>query len=224
MVPPRLGRLSAAGSAFAVTVVTLLGGIGVLPGATPALAAQSPTIPDAYDPASPTLFSGYSAAFHAQEAKRIAAESAQAPGTTPLTPGPGTPGVPEASGTGRRVVLDISEQRVWLVAADGAVRRSYLVSGSLTGNLRPGGYEVYSTSRWAVGVDDSGTMQYFVRFARGARAAIGFHSIPTKNGRPLQSRAQLGTPRSHGCIRQALPDARAMWAFAPVGTKVHVTA
>jgi lipoprotein-anchoring transpeptidase ErfK/SrfK len=115
---------------------------------------------------------------------------------------------------------------VWLVDAGEAsdVRRTYLVSGSLTDNLKPGTYAVYSRSRWATGIGDSGVMQYFTRFTRGDNAAIGFHSIPTKDGRPLQTVDQLGTPQSHGCIRQAMPDAKALWAFAPVGTKVVVTA
>jgi len=39
----------------------------------------------------------------------------------------------------------------------------------------------------------------------------------------VQTRAQLGTPLSHGCIRQAEPDAKAMWRFARLGTKVVVT-
>jgi lipoprotein-anchoring transpeptidase ErfK/SrfK len=67
-------------------------------------------------------------------------------------------------------------------------------------------------------------MQYFVRFAHGRHAAIGFHSIPTKHGHALQTVAQLGTPQSHGCIRQTLADARRMWRFAPVGTDVRVVA
>jgi len=83
---------------------------------------------------------------------------------------------------------------------------------------------VYSRSRWAVGISDSGVMQYFVRFAHGPNAAIGFHSIPTKNGTPLQTIAQLGTPQSHGCIRQKLADAVRMWDFAGVGTDVVVVA
>jgi lipoprotein-anchoring transpeptidase ErfK/SrfK len=122
------------------------------------------------------------------------------------------------------VVFSISGQRVWLVDAAGSVRATYLVSGSVTDNLAPGRYDVYSRSRWAVGVDDSGRMQYFVRFARGRHAAIGFHSIPTKGGTPLQTEAQLGTPQSHGCIRQRLADAVAMWEFAHVGTDVVVLA
>ena len=116
-------------------------------------------------------------------------------------------------------------QRVWLVGASDDVKRTYLVSGSVTDNLQPGTYSVYSRSRWATGVDDSGVMQYFVRFTQGPTgAAIGFHSIPTRNGVPLQTAAQLGTPQSHGCIRQATPDAIALWNFAPDGTKVVVVA
>jgi lipoprotein-anchoring transpeptidase ErfK/SrfK len=67
-------------------------------------------------------------------------------------------------------------------------------------------------------------MQYFVRFAHGKNAAIGFHDIPTKNGEFLQTQKQLGTPQSHGCIRQWRPDAKVLWHFAPVGTTVDVLA
>lgn len=131
---------------------------------------------------------------------------------------------PQGSGTGRRVVFAIGAQRVWLVGADGRVVRTYLVSGSRTDNLEPGRFEVYSTSRHAVGVDDSGTMQFMVRFAHGPKAAIGFHDIPVREGRLVQPVAALGTPQSHGCIRQRRADARALWSFAHVGTTVVVTA
>ncbi|MGZ4446323.1 MAG: L,D-transpeptidase, partial [Nocardioides sp.] len=76
----------------------------------------------------------------------------------------------------------------------------------------------------AWGIDDSGTMRYFVRFAHGQNAAIGFHDIPVDDGHLVQTRAQLGTPQSHGCVRQARPDAIALWHFAPLGTTVVVTA
>ena len=132
--------------------------------------------------------------------------------------------LPSGSGSGRRVVFDISAQRVWLVDRSDAVQRTYLVSGSVTDNLGPGHYSVYSRSRNAVGVDDSGTMQYFVRFTRGKNAAIGFHDIPVDNGRQVQTVAQLGQPMSHGCIRQKSADAKRMWAFADLGTKVDVVA
>ncbi|WP_328529073.1 L,D-transpeptidase [Nocardioides sp. NBC_00368] len=131
--------------------------------------------------------------------------------------------LPADSGRGRRAVFSISRQRVWIVSAAGKVRRTYPVSGSVYDNLEPGAYKVFSRSKHARGIDDSGTMQWFVRFAKGPRAAIGFHNIPVDKGKRVQTRAQLGTPLSHGCIRQAEPDAKAMWRFARLGTKVIVT-
>ena len=137
------------------------------------------------------------------------------------------PEVPADSGSGRRVVFDMGDQRVWLVAPRAGKEmtlRTYLVSGSVTDNLEPGTYSVYSRSLRAWGVDNSGSMRYMVRFTHGTRAAIGFHDIPVLDGELVQTRDQLGSPQSHGCIRQWRPDARALWRFAPRGTKIVVTA
>ena len=132
---------------------------------------------------------------------------------------------PEGSGTGKRVVFSESRQRVWLVNEDEQIERTYLVSGSVHDNLEPGAFNVYSRSEDAWGVDDSGSMKYFVRFTQGdTGAAIGFHDIPIKDGVPAQTEAQLGTPLSHGCVRQRRSDAIALWKFAPLGTSVIVTA
>ena len=208
---PRYGRIVLALASCAVTAVSVLGGVGLLPvEREPAAAADSaPAVPAA----GTAVLSG-----------SVTTPAAPTPIPTPTVVAPAVDPavVPAGSGTGRRVVFSEGAQRVWLVGADEGVRRTYLVSGSLTDNLQPGTYEVWSRSRWAVGIDDSGVMEYFVRFAHGQRAAIGFHSIPTKDDQPLQTRAQLGTPQSHGCIRQALPDAVAMWRFASAGTTVVV--
>ena len=131
--------------------------------------------------------------------------------------------LPDGSGEGRRVVFDLAQQRVWLVKADGQVRRTYLASGSVTDNLKAGTYEVYSHSEHAVGIDGT-TMRWMVRFTRGENAAIGFHDLPVgDDGHPVQRIGDLGTPMSHGCIRQAPGDAQVLWRFAPVGTRVVVT-
>ena len=61
-------------------------------------------------------------------------------------------------------------------------------------------------------------------FTRGQNAAIGFHDIPVNRGHKVQTVAQLGTPTSHGCIRQRPADAKVMWGFADLGTKVDVVA
>lgn len=204
-VRPRYGRIASVVSSLGVTAVALLGAGGLLPSSGAAGPGE--------------------VAVAAQAPLRLSAFSEPARMRTPEPPArTESTALPEGSGTGRRVVFDMGAQRVWLVEAGDRVRRTYLVSGSLTDNLRPGTYEVYSTSRHAVGIDDSGTMQYMVRFAHGERAAIGFHDIPVDDGALVQTRADLGTPRSHGCIRQWRPDAQALWRFAPVGTTVVVVA
>ncbi len=151
-------------------------------------------------------------------------------GSVPAEPSTGTQQAPDSeavlpadSGAGRRVVFDMSAQRVWLVGPRNGVRRTYLVSGSRTGNLGPGHYEVYSRSRHAVSYTYEETMRFMVRFTTGEQAAIGFHDIPRdQRGRPVQTRDQLGQRLSAGCIRQARPDAIALWRFAGVGTSVVV--
>jgi hypothetical protein len=207
-VVPNYARLWFAGFAFLITLFSLLAGIGLIP-----VQQRSPAAAGAGGPLSFKAAPDGSSADGSSAG--MAPQRSQVRKPTDL---------PARSGAGRRIVFDLSGQRVWLVDRGGDVRSTYLVSGSLTDNLHPGSYKVYSRSRWAVGIDDSGVMQYFVRFTRGQNAAIGFHSIPTKNGHALQTRADLGTPQSHGCIRQALPDAIRLWNFAPVGTKVVVTA
>ena len=134
------------------------------------------------------------------------------------------PAVPADSGQGRRIVFSETDQRVWLVDADETVERTYPVSGSRFDNLDPGTYRVQSKTRDATAFDASGTMEYFVRFATGFSEPIGFHSVPRDNDGVLeQTKAQLGTPLSAGCVRQWKPDAIALWDFAPVGTPVVVT-
>jgi lipoprotein-anchoring transpeptidase ErfK/SrfK len=207
-VRPRYGRLTALSVALTVVAVALLGSAAGWgdPDAPVADAEPPATAPSS----SPVANSAPSA-------------SSTPSASTQVAPDPKA--LPAGSGTGRRIVFDQSAQRIWLVDDGDDVQRTYLGSGSVVDNLHPGTYAVYSKSRWAVGVDDSGVMQYFVRFTKGPEGgAIGFHTIPTKNGVALQKQSQLGTPQSHGCIRQRTTDAIALWDFAPVGTKVVVVA
>jgi lipoprotein-anchoring transpeptidase ErfK/SrfK len=137
-----------------------------------------------------------------------------------------TAALPAKSGTGKRVVVSKSRQRVWLVDASGTVRRSYLVSGMST-QPDPGSYRVFVRQAATSSAVDDSTMKWFVGFTRGKYqgATIGFHDIPrTPDGKLEQTRSQLGTPLSAGCFRQWEDDAKALWAFAPVGTRVVVVA
>ena len=206
----RYARLAALVTSVGASAVAALGAFGVV-GSTagPAVAEPRPV--------------GAAAELSAAEPREPGVPKV-APAQPAVPAEPAEPAVPADSGEGRRVVFDQSDQRVWLVDGKGETRRTYLVSGSIYDNLDPGTFEVFSRSEQAWGIDDSGEMKWFVRFTVGDNAAIGFHSIPTKDGEPLQSEDELGTPTSHGCIRQATPDARAMWRFAQIGDTVVVVA
>jgi lipoprotein-anchoring transpeptidase ErfK/SrfK len=249
---PRYGRLAVLGASLGVTGIAMLGGVGVLPsvasggsggdgdtvkdttagsaraGADPTTAVQPSQQPS--DQAAPTATTGATTKGAAKQGQPAATQAQSPSGTAQDDQADAdtsnlAPPVPADSGDGKRIVFDQSDQRVWLVDDDGSVQRTYLVSGSLYDNLNPGTYSVYSKSEQAWGIDDSGTMKYFVRFTQGTNgAAIGFHDIPIDDGHLVQTAAQLGTPQSHGCIRQERPNAIALWEFAPIGTEVDVTA
>ncbi len=177
---------------------------------------QPVSLPDASADEDPSLAANITAEQGEPTSKVRKVQDAIAPDT----------GLPEDSGTGRRVVYSESRQRVWLVADNDEVEASYAVSGSASDNLDPGTFEVYSRSEHAASFDGASTMDYFVRFTKGPTgAAIGFHDIPVlHSGELIQTVDELGTPLSHGCIRQAREDAVALWEFAPIGTTVVVTA
>lgn len=221
---PRYGRIAVAGTSLTVTVVAVLGGVGVLGPAAPSTAAPQAEVA-AYSPPRTSDEEGTTPEALPASSRRVVSRAEPVvPGGEAYEAAARARTLPSRSGTGRRVVFSESAQRVWLVDESGTVMDSWLVSGSLTDNLQPGTYEVWSRSEQAWGIDDSGTMKYFVRFAHGERAAIGFHDIPVDDGRLLQTVDQLGTPQSHGCIRQRRADAVRMWDFAQMGTTVVVTA
>ncbi|MCW2747928.1 MAG: hypothetical protein JWP10_1070 [Nocardioidaceae bacterium] len=191
-----------------VTVLVAGAGLGLLPDFTGNSASSAEASSDA--------------AFATLTQARLT-EVTPAPAT--VTPKPVSTELPADSGTGKRVVFSQSDQRVWLVDANGVAETTYLVSGSIHDNLNPGTFRVYSRSERATSFNYTSTMRYFVRFAHGPNAAIGFHDIPLdRSGNLEQTTAQLGTPLSSGCIRQERPNAIKLWNFAPVGTKVVVLA
>lgn len=229
----RYGRVVVLGVSLTTTAIALLGGVGVLPSS----ADEEPGNPGVVVAADLTPVVGRRAASEPADPTSETSSPDPTPtdapsdeSTYPTSSGSVDPdevvseaALPTESGEGRRVVFSEDDQRVWLVGEAGRIRRTYLVSGSLTDNLDPGTYQVYSRSEDAIGIDDSGTMKWFVRFTQGpSGAAIGFHSIPVDDGANVQTKSQLGTPQSHGCIRQKASDALEMWSFAPLGTTVVV--
>lgn len=131
--------------------------------------------------------------------------------------------LPRQSGSGRRAVYSIRQQHVWVINGDDEVIRRFPVSG-MRGQPKPGKYSVFSQSLTSFSPELVGvTFRYMTRFAIGRNGGnIGFHEIPVRNGKPMQTVEQLGTFRGSGCLRSSTEDARFMYSWAKPGTTVVV--
>jgi lipoprotein-anchoring transpeptidase ErfK/SrfK len=132
--------------------------------------------------------------------------------------------VPARSGSGRRIVYSEKlPQHIWLVNADGSIARDFAASGRANWP-RTGTFRVYSKSPRSNNARYGVTFRWMVRFTIGHSSAIGFHSIPRYyNGKPMQSVAQLGQAVGKGgCPHSADADAKYLYAWAGIGTKVVV--
>ena len=133
------------------------------------------------------------------------------------------PKLPPKSGIGRRVVYSNKSGQVWVVNSAEQVIRTFLVSGRL-GVPTPGNYKVFSQSASSYSLELPGaTFRYMTRFALGPHGGnVGFHEIPLRYGRPLQTVEQLGQFLSQGCLRSATADALFIFNWAKAGTPVIV--
>jgi hypothetical protein len=132
--------------------------------------------------------------------------------------------VPAHVGSGRRIVYQVAAQQMWVIESDEVVTRTFLVSGRRLALDRrvpqAGTYQVASKDK--VACDAPYRCTHMVRYHRSATGWIGFHAIPTIRGSLAQGAATLGQPRSHGCPRLAIDDARWMFEWTKVGDTVIV--
>ena len=152
------------------------------------------------------------------------------PTTTSTTIGPASTtvaelnlAVPKNSGSGRRIVYSNRQLRVWVINTSGEVIRTFLVSGQ-RGQPKKGSYFVKNQSVSSFSQELEGVkFRFMTRFAIGRNGGnIGFHEIPTKNGVPLQTEAELGTFLGSGCLRSSTADAKFIYDWAKPGTVVVV--
>jgi lipoprotein-anchoring transpeptidase ErfK/SrfK len=131
--------------------------------------------------------------------------------------------VPKNSGSGRRIVYSNRQLRVWVINGSGEVIRTFLVSGQ-RGQPKKGSYFVKNQSVSSFSQELEGVnFRFMTRFAIGRNGGnIGFHEIPTKNGVPLQTEAELGTFLGSGCLRSSTADAKFIFDWAKPGTAVVV--
>ncbi|MEU1313636.1 hypothetical protein [Streptomyces tibetensis] len=125
--------------------------------------------------------------------------------------------LPGDSGKGARVVYSLRGDRVWLVAGDEAISRTFEVDPS-TVDPAPGTYSVTSRSNSVTG-SDGVPVEHVVRFASVGGVVIGFSAAVNESAPP----APAPDPKVRtGGIRESRADGDAMWTFATIGRTVVV--
>ena len=132
--------------------------------------------------------------------------------------------LPVDSGTGRRMVVDITSQQVWLVESSGRVSSTFLMSGrrraTESGFELRGRFRVYSKSE-RLWTPEGASGRFMVRYQRTV-SSVGTHGIPSVRNQLVQSIDDLGWPLSDGCARLAFNDAKRVYGWAGIGTTVVV--
>lgn len=124
------------------------------------------------------------------------------------------PAIPDGSGTGRRIVYSVGQQRVWLVGANGAAGRTFTVwPGTVSPD--PGTYAV-STRKDATTGSDGAQIEHIVYFAAKSGISIAFSNALDGSSPAPASGTQTGG------IRMRTADGAALWTFGTAGTKVAV--
>ncbi|QEU86296.1 L,D-transpeptidase [Streptomyces viridosporus T7A] len=123
--------------------------------------------------------------------------------------------VPDGSGTGRRIVYSLGQQRVWLVDASDAARRSFTVwPGTVPPD--PGSYTIGTRTEATTG-SDGVEIEHILYFTAKSGVSVAFsNAVDGSSPPPPASGARTGG------IRVAKADGEALWAFGTAGTTVRV--
>ncbi|MET9130081.1 L,D-transpeptidase [Streptomyces antibioticus] len=144
-----------------------------------------------------------------------AAPGAEASPSPKPSAAPARTGVPKGSGSGRRIVYDLSDHRVWLVDADDTARRTFTV---WPGTVEPGpGTYTISVRKAATTGSDGVEIEHIIYFSVVSGVNIAFsNAVDGSSPPPAAEGARTGG------IRMPTADGAALWAFGDLGTKVRV--
>ncbi len=138
--------------------------------------------------------------------------AAPAPSASPSAIAPTE--LPEASGTGRRVVYSLAQDRVWLVDADGEARRTFPVWPG-TVDPAPGTYTI-SVRKASTTGSDGVAIEHILYFTVQSGVNIAFSNAVDGSSPP-----PAGTTPTGG-IRVGKEDGTALWKFGATETRVKV--
>lgn len=144
------------------------------------------------------------------------------PGQVLRIPSGGGAVAPPAGGTGKRIVVDLSDQRMY-VYQNGQLLWNWVVSTGRPGQTTAvGHWKVLNKIPNAWASTWSLRMPYWLGIYWAGSLQNGIHALPImSNGQTLWA-GYLGTPVSYGCVILSTSNAATLYNWAPVGTPVDV--
>jgi LysM repeat protein len=125
----------------------------------------------------------------------------------------------------KRIVVSISEQRMWAYQ-DGEVVWEWVVSTGIPSSpTAPGVFQVQSHDGTAYAASWDLWMPYFVGIYRPVPSSSfmnGFHGFPTRDGATLLWTGNLGYPVTFGCILLDTRNAELLYGWAEEGVVVEI--
>jgi LysM repeat protein len=142
-----------------------------------------------------------------------------------VIPGGSSPGpspAPQPSVSNKRIVIDLSEQHMY-VYQDGGLLYSWVTSTGMPGAATiPGHFQVLNKLPNAYAYTWGLQMPYWLGIYWAGSLQNGIHALPIMaDGRILWD-GYLGQPVSYGCVILSTENARTLYNWAEVGTPVDI--
>lgn len=132
----------------------------------------------------------------------------------------------EVEASGKKIVIDLSEQTLQMFQKGKLVSTRKVSTGKWSTPTPTGKFKTWNKVPVAYSSPYKLYMEYWMAIT--ADGKYGLHSLPywaLKNGGKLyEGAAHIGTPVSHGCVRQTVKEAKSLYDWAPIGTPVEIKA
>jgi lipoprotein-anchoring transpeptidase ErfK/SrfK len=125
--------------------------------------------------------------------------------------------------TDRRIVVDLSDQRLYAYQNDALVYDFIASTGVASSPTIPGVFQILSKEEEAYASSWDLWMPHFMGIYRtGPDFTNGIHALPTLSNGTRLWEGVLGRPVSYGCIVLGLEEAETLYRWAELGTWVTI--
>lgn len=127
--------------------------------------------------------------------------------------------------TGKRIEISLKNQELRMIERGKVISVRKVSTGKWSTPTPTGKFKTKNKIPVAYSRAYGLYMEYWMAITPDGK--VGMHALPywrlKGGGKLYEGATHIGTPVSHGCIRQTLADAKSLYAWAPIGTPVTIT-